>query len=223
MSDYTGRVNPSTETTPVSRTAYHHGDLKEALLSEAMAQLRAHGADGVSLRQVAQAVGVSPSAAYAHFPDKSALMAAVGMRGMRVLDERMVRAAAPVGQDDDAASVARFLATGTAYVRFALEEPHLFRHVFGPACALLGAADVEAAESGAGAYQVLCERLDDLEQRGLLRPGVREGLDLVAWTMVHGYASLVLDGLLPTDAGPLLLDALGRLALGESAQRLLSG
>ena len=44
-------------------------------------------------------------------------------------------------------------------------------------------------------YQLLCDGLDDLEARGLLRPGVRGGLDVVIWTTVHGFSSLVLDGL----------------------------
>jgi AcrR family transcriptional regulator len=217
----TSADQPGQATAP-ARAAYHHGDLEQALVSEALAQVRSRGADAVSLRQVAQTVGVSPSAAYAHFPDKNALMAAVGHEGMTLLDARMVGAADSVRGDDDAAAIARFRATGEAYVGFAVDEPHLFRHVFGPVCALDHGKDPAHMEADSVSYQVLCRGLDDLEARGLLRPGMRDGLDLVAWTMVHGFASLVLDGFLAVDVGEVLIDALARLALSESAQVLLS-
>jgi hypothetical protein len=117
--------------------------------------------------------------------------------------------------------VARFRATGEAYVRFALEQPHLFRHLFGPVCAVHhhhGEHDGETTkEAESVSYRVLCRGLDDLQARGLLRPGAREGLDLVAWTMVHGFASLVLDGFLAPEAGQQLIDALARLALSHPA------
>lgn len=204
-----------------ARSNYHHGDLEHALVTAALAQVRDHGADAVSLRQVAHTLGVSPSAAYAHFPDKNALMAAVGSRGMEVLDARMVRAIDAHPGDDDASAIARFRAVGEAYVRFALEEPHLFRHVFGPTCALEHAKDPEHMDEESVAYQVLNRSLDDLQSRGLLRDGVREGLDVVAWTMVHGFSALVLDGLLPAEAGEQLIDALGRLALTDAARPLI--
>ncbi len=76
-------------------------------------------------------------------------------------------------------------------------------------------------QAEATSYQVLCRALDDLESKGMLRPGAREGLDLVAWTMVHGFACLVLDGFLPPELGDLLIDGLGRLALTDEARALL--
>ena len=203
------------------RTGYHHGDLEQALVTEALAQLRTRGAEAVSLRQVAQAVGVSPSAAYSHFPDKTALMTAVGTLGMGELDARMVAAAQAVPGDDDRASIARFRSGGETYVRFAVEEPHLFRHMFGPAPEPRD-GDVEQKRHESVSYRVLCSGLDDLEARGLLRAGARAGLDLVAWTMVHGFASLVLDGFLTLDMGAELIDALSRLALAEHALALRS-
>jgi AcrR family transcriptional regulator len=212
------------------RSGYHHGDLEEALVAEALTQVRSRGADAVSLRQVAQAVGVSPSAAYSHFPDKTALMTAVAGLGMAELDTRMVAAARAVPGDDDRSAIARFRSAGEAYVRFAVEEPHLFRHMFGPACEQRMPeiprhhqhySDLSDKEHDSISYQVLCVGLDDLEARGLLRPGARDGLDLVAWTSVHGFASLVLDGFLAVEIGEQLIDALSRLALSDRALALI--
>jgi AcrR family transcriptional regulator len=206
-----------------ARAGYHHGDLEQALVNEALTQVRVRGTEGVSLRQVAQAVGVSPSAAYSHFPDKTALMTAVGALGMAELDARMVAAAEAVPGADDAAAIARFRGAGEAYVRFAVDEPHLFRHTFGPGCVKADTADPSHIQSDSISYQVLCQVLDDLQARGLLRAGSRDGLDLVAWTMVHGFASLVLDGFLPVEVGDQLIDALARLALADHALALRHG
>ena len=70
-----------------AKRAYHHGDLSEALIEQAVASVDAVGAEHVSLRAVAAAVGVSPSAAYHHFADKEALMEAVSARGFVQLDQ----------------------------------------------------------------------------------------------------------------------------------------
>jgi hypothetical protein len=146
-------------------------------------------------------------------------MTAVGARGMAELDGRMVAGTQAVHGDDDRAAIARFRRAGETYVRFAVQEPHLFRHMFGPACEK-PPVDHGGTPDESIAYQVLCSGLDDLQARGLLRPGAREGLDLVAWTMVHGFASLVLDGFLPAEMGEQLVDALARLALADHALAL---
>jgi len=216
-------VNPqrtAAETAP-GRRRYHHGDLERALVEEALSQLRERGAVDVSLRQVAQAVGVSPSAAYAHFPDKTALMVAAGHAGKEVMDARMIAAGDAVDGDDDAAAIERFRAIGRAYVEFAVREPHLFRHMFGPTCVMERRKKPAAVEEESVSYGLLCTALDDLDARGLLRPGARDGLDLAAWTMVHGFAALVLDEFLPVEVGETLLESIARLALTDAGQSLV--
>jgi AcrR family transcriptional regulator len=76
----------------------------EALLAEAVRQVRASGADRLSLRGVAQAVGVSPSAAYNHFADKEELLGAVAAAGFEELDARIEAAAAGGGGGSGAAA-----------------------------------------------------------------------------------------------------------------------
>jgi AcrR family transcriptional regulator len=175
-----------------ANTRYHHGDLFEALAAEAFDQVRARGTDAVSLRAVAQAVGVSASAAYHHFPDKNA-----------ELDRRSAAASDAVPGSGLPAAVARMRAIGAAYIQFAGEEPHLFRHVFGFYC------DVSMSKElpeGSSTYQLLCDTLDEMQRLGKLRR--REGLDMLAWTSVHGFASLMIDQLLPPEAAGANLDAL---------------
>ena len=215
------RARTPDDATP--KRPYHHGDLEQALIRTATEHIDRFGAHDVSLRKVAQAVGTSPSAAYSHFPDKSALLLAAAQVGVNELDARMLASTEQITGDDEVGAIARFWSAGDAYIQFALDRPHMFRHIFGPICAQFKGFhdDHGAMEHESISYDVLCRALDDLETHGLLRPGTREGLDLVAWTMVHGFASLVLDGFMSADvAREQLLPAFGRLALVDRAAAL---
>jgi AcrR family transcriptional regulator len=202
---------------------YHHGALEQALVDEAVRQVRERGADQVSLRGLAQTVGVSPSAAYQHFPDKAALLMAVCYAGFEELSRRMTAAVDAVTAEGDAGAVDRFLAVGRSYVQFAVAEPHLFRHMFGAASAQGSPfthpddyRDVRWKEEGADPYDLLLARLAELSERGLLRPGLEgQGLDVLGWSLVHGFSSLVVEGMLPLEAGDPLLDLFGRLVLTD--------
>src|ERR687884_904904 len=118
-----------------TKPRYHHGALEQALIDEAVRQVRERGAEQVSLRGLAQTIGVSPSAAYQHFPDKAALLYAVCGAGFTELTRRMTEAVDAVTAGGDAGAIDRFLAVGRTYVQFAVAEPHLFRHMFGAASA----------------------------------------------------------------------------------------
>lgn len=191
---------------------YHHGDLFEALAAEASHQVRTRGTDAVSLRGVAQAVGVSASAAYHHFPDKTALLVEVAHRGNAELDRRSAAALATVPGAGPAAAIARLGAIGSAYIQFAGEQPHLFRHVFGQYC---NVSD-EDLPGGSNTYRLLCDTLDEMDRLGLLRR--RAGLDMLAWTAVHGFASLMIDQLLPPEAATLMLATLLGVVLVDPEQ-----
>ncbi|MBK8273457.1 MAG: TetR/AcrR family transcriptional regulator [Sphingomonadales bacterium] len=101
---------------------YHHGDLRAALISEGLRLLAIGDVDQLSLRQIARNVGVSPTAVYRHFPDKQALLTALAMEGGAQLARRQKKAQTAAG-----GGRAGFDETGRVYVRFALENPALFR------------------------------------------------------------------------------------------------
>ncbi len=209
------------------RAAYHHGDLAPALLAEALAVVRAAGKDALSLRQVALAVGVSPSAAYAHFADKEALLRAVAVEGERSLDEALQSAVAAVPGDDDGAAVARFLAAGEAYIGWAASEPHLFRHTFGPYCRMVageatGTDELDQLKDESVSFALLQQGIADLYRRGLLFPQDTTGLELVLWTSVHGFAWLMLEGHLPPAAAGELFAAIARTLFNERGQQLIA-
>lgn len=193
----------------VTRT-YHHGALAEAMVEQALAEVRLRGADQVSLRAIAQSLDVSPSAAYNHFPDKDGLLRAVGSCGLAALDERMARVLAAHPGDTAEAAKARFAGLGRAYLGFASDETHLFQLTFGPICAAK-----ERLPGDTGPYGKLSAALDDLDRCGLLRPGIRDGLDLTVWASTHGMACLIVEGLIPSEAAEAFIDSMGRLILAE--------
>ncbi len=191
---------------------YHHGALAEAMVEQALTEVRLRGADQVSLRGIAQALDVSPSAAYNHFPDKDGLLRAVGACGLAALDERMARVLAAHPGDTAEAARARFSGLGRAYLGFAIDETHLFQLTFGPLCAVN-----ELPPEETNPYRKLTTALDDLDRWGLLKPGVRQGLDLVVWASTHGMACLIVEGAIPPDAADLFVDSMARLFLAEQS------
>jgi AcrR family transcriptional regulator len=194
------------------RDGYHHGDLRNALVASAVRLIETSGTSTFSLREAARDVGVSANAAYRHFDDKSALMTAVAAFGFRQLATQMVgaMASAAVHRTKGPASVVRFKAVGRAYVEFAVAHPELFRVMFGEC-----GAECRKAEPGDDAtedpWSLLGKSLDALVADGLLASDLRPCAELKAWSVVHGFASLALDGLaaLPSpDDHVAALDAL---------------
>jgi AcrR family transcriptional regulator len=153
--------------------------------------VEASGTRGLSWREIARRADVSHSAPYRHFANKEELLAAVAEQGFRSLTERMVEemAAAP----DDVAK--RLEAMAIAYVEFAAENPAHFRVMFGrdvpdinKHSALREAHDVTDGLFRAGVAQVL-------EKAGKIGMTVdADHFTLMAWSLVHGLASLTVDG-----------------------------
>jgi AcrR family transcriptional regulator len=163
-----------------SNRAYHHGDLPAALVQAARALLAEGGAEALSLRGVARRAGVSAMAPYRHFPDKEALLAAVAADGFRDLAVVLETA------DGSAPPGSALLEQGVAYVGFACAHPALFRLMFGPPRS--GPHPALKRDEGR-AYQVLAARVAAETPEPL-----RQSRTLACWSVVHGLASLIIDG-----------------------------
>jgi len=145
-----------------------------------------HGAERFSLREAAREVGVSANAAYRHFDDKSALLHAVAQEAFGRLADVMVRAGEAAGDP-----AARLVAVGRAYIDFARDDPERFRLMFGTDG--LRSARQAPAEAPS-AFRILGEALDGLVDAGTLTRVQREGAEIETWSLVHGYACLMLEG-----------------------------
>ena len=191
-------------TTPRSRTAadtYHHGNLRQALLKHAVELAKAGGPDAVVLRDVQRMAGVSNSAAYRHYADRDALLAAVTAYAQTRLADAMVARLNAVPQRGTPVkrALGRLRATGQGYIDFALAEPGLFRTAFAHQDSASGGHSRHTDDAGATVgehhpFQILIGCIDDLVATGVLSADRRDGLDEAAWAAVHGLSTLFLDG-----------------------------
>lgn len=171
---------------------YHHGNLRRTLLDGAIGLFAERGSLDFTLRELARAAGVTHNAPYRHFASKAELLSALRAEGLELLAERAREALAHAGP----APRAQVQALGEAYVRFALQHPHHFRLV-------LGAAS-ERGHASSQAFELLQSALEAGRAAGAARDDLsaRE-LALVAWALVHGLASLLAAGQLPTSESSL--------------------
>jgi AcrR family transcriptional regulator len=164
---------------------YHHGDLRRALLQEAVRVIQVHGVETLTLRAAGERLGVSRTALYRHFADKAALLTAVAREGFRMLRLELLAAWGAGGLD-------QFQAMGAAYVHFAVEHPSHYRVMFGGF--VKGEPDPEFAEEASGAFQALVDAIVFLQKAGDMRPDDPQQLAQYIWAVVHGVAMLAIDG-----------------------------
>lgn len=179
-----------------ARATYRHGDLRRSLIEAGVALAREGGPDAVVLREATRRAGVSPNAAYRHFADRAELVDAVSdaCQGAAAAAIEAELGAAPEATDV-ASAQERLRAVGIGYLRFARDEPGLFRVAFGVPGGLDRAFEPEkAGPSGASPFALLAGTLDDLVRFGALPAERRPGAELLAWSAVHGLAMLVLEG-----------------------------
>ncbi|MFE1591987.1 TetR/AcrR family transcriptional regulator [Nocardia sp. NPDC058705] len=161
--------------------AYHHGDLAAALVEAGLELTRSGGPDALTIREVTRRVGVTPNAAYRHFPDRQALLRAVSA----AIESRM--AAAMVRSPT--APRASLRSVGLGYIGFALTEPGWF------AVAFFGVGDTSPESVvDSPAYLALADALDMMVHIGDLAPAARPGATWSCWSTVHGFAELALRG-----------------------------
>lgn len=179
-------------TMSTSKTPYHHGDLRAALIAAAEALLTRLGPAELSLRGVAREAGVSAMAPYRHFADKDTLLAAVAGDGFHQFEARL-RQATSAAPDAKAGLIAQ----GVAYVRFAYDQPALFRLMFGPLITKTVALEHLDRDSAPAFYALRDAVAAAYPEADAQR---QDDLVLTCWSLVHGLAGLIVDGRLPASA-----------------------
>jgi AcrR family transcriptional regulator len=185
------------KTQPEERDTYRHGDLRNALIGVCLELARVGGPDAVVLREATRRIGVAPNAAYRHFADRDALLAAVCSAAQaefaRAIENQILQGNPSLEPTEVAR--ARFHAVGVGYMRFAQDQPGLFRTAFWLSKDLQKATSPERrGTSGRTPFELLCAALDDLVTVGILEPERREHAEFLAWSAVHGLATLLIDG-----------------------------
>ena len=167
---------------------YHHGSLRETLLGTALEVIEEHGPAALSLRDLARRAGVSHAASAYHFGDKAGLLTAIAVDGQEMVADAMADAFERTGT---------FLEMGVAYIRVAIEHRAHFEVVYRPD--LYHADDPQFVDAQ--------RRTGEIFQTGLATlSAAQAGPDLAiagvaAWSLVHGFAQLWINGLLQRDVG----------------------
>lgn len=169
------------------RDAYHHGDLRAALIAAAEEELAENGVDGFTLRGCARRAGVSHAAPAHHFKDVRALFTALATIGLR----RLADMTEAFGREAPAGTVDHFIAIGRGYVTFAVDNPAYFRLIF--RAELLDRSDPDFQAAGAAAFAVPVAAVGACF--GSSDPMADPGLAPIVvglWSIVQGFSDLLL-------------------------------
>ena len=170
-----------------AESGYHHGDLQEALISATEAILADQGAEGFTLREAARRAGVSPAAPSHHFGNAPGLLTEVAIRGYNELGTALHHAAAGKGTVRE-----RLHAQGLAYVAFALKYPGRFQMMFSNK--RLVSDDERLRKAVKSAHREFEIVVEELLADGDADPRKARIVSTVAWSTVHGFAKLALEG-----------------------------
>jgi AcrR family transcriptional regulator len=187
---------------------YHHGNLKESLVTTALEMLDQNGLEAITLRELASRLGTSRSAIYRHFKGKNDLMRAVILEGFIKLDQAL----APHFDNTERPLLERFHDMGASYTSFATTNPNLYRLLFGPDMSqereevcqeerpdlhkLLNnnADDTFLNAEPEDAFHRLVKIIIEAQQKELFKEGDPVLFATAIWSMLHGLSMLAIDG-----------------------------
>jgi len=131
------------------------------IFAAARALFDQNGAEGISMRKIADRVGITPMAIYKHFPDKDALLNALMLDGFAAWEARAAKLEATE-------PLAWLLAMGEAFLDFALTEPRRYEAAFllKASAARRYPGDFEAGRSPV--VSKMMARVDEAKARGLV-------------------------------------------------------
>lgn len=168
------------------------------MIAAGLAEIEEKGLEALSLRSIATRVGVSHTAPKNHFNNLRGLLTAIATVGFERHAAEMRR-----DVDDHPPGKARLDAACNGYVRFALQHPELFKLMF--SSTLCDADDPLLKQATRGSYDVLRDIAHGLDWDKADAPGSPWRTEWMLWSMVHGYAILVIEGQIPRNEDGTLM------------------
>lgn len=188
--------------------------LRESIVDAARTIVRTDGIAALTMRRIAEAIDYAPATLYTHFASREALLGELCRQGMAELASSLEAATAGLREPRS-----RLAALGTAYVRFALNEPQMYRLIFMEDPAITkGIFETIEGNDGARALGLITAQFAELRANGKLRRTANlAALTDLYWTIVHGLASLRLScqSMPPTDDATLLATAVATIVEGS--------
>lgn len=180
-------LSVSTWSVVIRRKTYHHGNLREALLEASLELIGDSGPKALTLREAARRAGVSHNAPYRHFEDKDELLAAIAAQGFErltaIMEKRIAAGRTPLEWLN---------LCGRGYLEFAMEAPAHYEVMFG--IHLDGKRYPTLAAAGERAFGVLLRAIEDCRAAGAIDCDDVLTCARVAWSLLHGIATLVSSG-----------------------------
>lgn len=166
---------------------YHHGDLKTAAIVAGRGLIESGGLSALGIRRVAEKIGVTAPALYRHFLSLEELLVEITAQVRQELGELMQERIGRVRKHRDKKKyeLDKFRAMGDAYIDYADQHPRLFEIAF------IQHQDKSTREFSELAWQLLNESIETFIELGMTPKSKRDSAPLVAWSAVHGVATLV--------------------------------
>ena len=195
---------------PAGDKAYHHGDLRQALLDAALGLVATEGVRGFTLREAARAAGVSHNAPYRHFASRADILAALALEGQATLLQCLKD-----GMGQTANRKLRLEKLSIAYLEFATTHTAFFRVMFSP--------ELQAAQKKT--FACFVTEVEAAESDGTIRTGKVARFSLAGWSAMHGAAMLLIDRVLdrsPHPPGSQSPRDLARMVMGVLLEGMLA-
>ena len=162
---------------------YHHGNLRAALIAAAETVVQQQGHEAVSLRALAESLGVSRGAPYRHFADREALLAEVALGGFRILNNALDRL-----NTRKAPTIDEIYAAAREFLAFVRDKPQIFRVMYEAGLITADGTHPELAEAQRLSYQgldtLLAKALPDLSKQ------TRKLRQTTLWSTLYGFAKI---------------------------------
>ncbi|KGI76834.1 hypothetical protein LF63_0114745 [Oleiagrimonas soli] len=198
----------------MSTRAYHHGNLRAALLDAALAVLTDKGVTGFSLRETARRAGVTSAAPKHHFADTRAMLTALATGAFQRLADSLAAA-----DQTGASKTDKIIAQGEAYLAFAAKQPALYELMW--QAALLDLTDADLLREKNRAFHILDRRVRGADAERLPDDDPRMAATFACWSIVHGFARLMIEGSFGLDRETA--EATARATLPRSLRLLVEG
>jgi len=175
-----------------TKKSYHHGDLYNELFSAGKSLLEESGIHNLSLRNLAQTIGVSHNAPYRHFKDKAALMTAIADSGFEELTAAFLKIIKKYPDNP----IKQFKELGLAYLKLAIQNPETTDLMFGGFTKKEKDWLAQPNQSSHASFQLLVDVIENGQAKGLFKIENPLECAIVAWSSMHGLAILITSGFL---------------------------
>jgi AcrR family transcriptional regulator len=174
------------------KESYHHGDLQQSLVQGATDMLIEFGIENLSLRKLAERVGVSRTAPYHHFKDKNDLLCAIAANGF----DTLMKSVKSITEQQSLTNEQKFREFVHGYVNYAVDNPQIYELMFGRTIWKAQGENDSLKAAAYPSFQFQVQVIKLWQNQGLL-PQKLNSLRLaqVTWATLHGIARLVIDGI----------------------------